>query len=883
MCLPDRPAHSRPYFCESLRRGRRHRRLPLRSRRRNPLRRCAGPVSVSAGAGRGCVQVHRTFDRVRQLAPAFEWLTRFPCTSHSASRRITLSLCSPNTTFDTLLYLFDGCGNVTRAGLGAPLAADNDGCGGSRASRLTAPVVTGRDYFIVVEGLNSTGRFQLGLTDHACPDAPSCRTATAVEPCDGVVVDSVVGKPNLLQASRAHRHPISSNNNRATLELPKPTPTPKPDDRPDDVLPGAQPTTALPPVVTPGPALPGATCEAFDVPSAFNSCAASSVFGNTTGAPSYNGNFSSGEGYHAFSFPTARAVTLTTCSPATLFDTILSVWPASACPRNASSAGASPAAVNDDDDACGLLSTVSFAAEANLTYIAMVEGFGSNAGSYELKFTDSTCPQPDRCLVAGSTRVDVTQCGAPVAGSLGSLRRLPAAAVPSAHSNFTAGDAFYHMSVPTARTITVDLCGEVEDAFDAVLYVFSGCPLSSSYARVAEDDDSCGGGTFRPRLSFEAQAGVNYTIVVSGNAASAGDFLLRLSDAVSCATPNPSPSASATPSPRPSPTPTPSPTAGPVCPTMETCKRTNSPERIFLLRPPKTGVERASVFGMHAPQLLQWNGNVHRAEPIAQLSDTRTNFVDPLSRALEAEGAPALPADFGVAANPLPARCSNLRTLAPCKAGSVAASTVGSVSRFFPDRFGAALTLVVPTSRELVVTLCGPGTGPPNFDAVLGAMVECNLATYQFDRTPCSEGGYGGTLRGIFLANRTYTILVTGWTPEAAGAFTLTVQDPSDACAEEASLAELLAALRALIAGGALSLGADFDLLAASASRSFTTTALAATTGSGANNVTSAFVPSHPALGNSAAAASPSSPVAAAFSLAAAAAFVCMAALYTDM
>ena len=131
-------------------------------------------------------------------------------------------------------------------------------------------------------------------------------------------------------------------------------------------------------------------------PCSFYTCtplnAAGSYFGNTAGKPNVAGNAAPDDFYCLTAYADC-AVTLSTCSPNTLFapsnDTYLRLWSA-----GGPCGGGVQLAFNDDDPLCedgGIpvhyRSTLTYSMVAGQSYVVQVEGFSSNAGPYELTIT----------------------------------------------------------------------------------------------------------------------------------------------------------------------------------------------------------------------------------------------------------------------------------------------------------------------------------------------------------------------------------------------------------------------------------------------------------------------------------------------------------------
>eukprot|EP00741_Cyanophora_paradoxa_P003004 tig00000658_g2916.t1 len=761
----------------------------------------------------------------------------------STTRAVTVSLCSATTNFDTYLHVFNAC-PIT--GVAATrVALNDDGCGaGSKASRLTFTATGNVVYFIVVEGFNSAaGNFAMQVTDTNCPATPL-----------------PTPRPTATATPTARPTPSAS-----------PTPRPTPSLTPRPATPTPRPLTATP---TPTP-VPAATCS--QLPALSYTCAQPSVSGSTRTATHRIG-YSSGEVMYRFSVPTARDISISTCNSATNFDTVVYVYAADQCPLTV----ASPAFIvsNDDDPSCGLASTVRFQAQANTVYIVAVEGYSSQVGEYVLTVNDPTC-LADACTLAGST--SVASCLGPVYGStVNATHLLPSALVPSQWSAFTAPERYYKVSFPSARQVAVSLCEAISGSFDTLLYVFRGCPLATSAnaTLVAFDDDGCSVST-RSQLSFSADAGVEYTIVVTGYGAERGSYSLRVTDSVGCPATTPTPTAAP-----PAPAPTALPSDGiaaceaaavSVCGTVLGSNvgavhriGQSSGERFYTFNPPRSATYIFSLCGDRTNydsymwlyqgcplsasyQLLSQDddscpgttrsiitatltGGVTYVVAVEGWGSSAGNFeltvryADGSCPARVASGSTSTlqitSLESSIAQAPAVAQCSTeqaveeaARILAlsetessapavegegeegegeegegqgealscgdfteilPCKKPTVYGSILETPSRFFPGYFGLAYTITVPETRKLLVSLCGGRA--PDFDAIVGVTVGCDLSKYVFDHSGCPGGAHGASILYEFAAGVTHTILVEGWTPEAAGSFSLTVSDPNRAC-----------------------------------------------------------------------------------------------------
>lgn len=219
---------------------------------------------------------------------------------------------------------------------------------------------------------------------------------------------------------------------------------------------------------------------------------------------------------------TGGAITLSTCSTATLFDTQISVY-TGAC------TALTCVAANNNDGACtsggaypaGRKSTVTFNSVFGTVYRILVAGTVSASGAFSLSVTCAVAPPPnDAC--ANSILV---ACGSTTTGStVGST----ADAVGSCggFTLNTAGGVWYRV-VGNGGMITVSLCGS---GYDTKLGVFTG--TCGALTCVTGDDDTCDPG-LQSVVTFSSTAGTTYLILVTGFSTNTGSFTMN----VTCAAP----------------------------------------------------------------------------------------------------------------------------------------------------------------------------------------------------------------------------------------------------------------------------------------------------------------------------------------------------------
>ncbi len=222
-------------------------------------------------------------------------------------------------------------------------------------------------------------------------------------------------------------------------------------------------------------------------------------------------------------------VVLTTCSPNSDFDTVLSVF--DGCPD----LGGVPIACNDDANAgvtldCvggtgssgSRLSYLSFDALAGEAYYVRVSAFndqitlGGATGTFELTLV----PPGDECY---------NVVPATVGANAGSLAAGTGSTDDSSCGNADIVDAWHEYTATTDGIVEFNTCSS---AFDSVLAVYDACPSSAGIELACSTDAAnerraCDGGSF---VSMAATAGMTYRIRVSAvdDAIGNGSYTLQI-------------------------------------------------------------------------------------------------------------------------------------------------------------------------------------------------------------------------------------------------------------------------------------------------------------------------------------------------------------------
>ena len=213
---------------------------------------------------------------------------------------------------------------------------------------------------------------------------------------------------------------------------------------------------------------------------------------------------------------TGADITLSTCSPATNFDTKLLVY--------TGDCGAYTCVAGNDDVACeanSQASAVTFPSVAGTVYRVFVSGYRNATGTFAIS---ATCPGPanDLCanatpLSCGQTRIGTT-AGATATGDPTS----------SCTTSVDGGGVFYTVT-GTGADITLSTCSPVTN-FDTKLFVYTGA--CGAYTCVAGNDDvACGVTPRASAVTFPSVAGTVYRVFVSGYQNATGTFAISATSA----------------------------------------------------------------------------------------------------------------------------------------------------------------------------------------------------------------------------------------------------------------------------------------------------------------------------------------------------------------
>ncbi len=211
--------------------------------------------------------------------------------------------------------------------------------------------------------------------------------------------------------------------------------------------------------------------------------------------------------WYLYTAPATNTITVSTCGGAS-WDTVLSVHTAPCANRTV---------ITCVDDACGLQTSLTFAAVSGTQYLIRVAGFGSATGAFTMVVGPGgggVPPANDTCANAeaiGNGSVNGTTTNAQGDGEASCF----IAAGP---------DVYYRYTAPATAVVTASTCSSA--SFDTAISVHSACPATTAN-QIACNDNFC---VARSQLTFNAVAGQQYIIRVGGNTG-AGTFALSMGEA----------------------------------------------------------------------------------------------------------------------------------------------------------------------------------------------------------------------------------------------------------------------------------------------------------------------------------------------------------------
>jgi hypothetical protein len=213
---------------------------------------------------------------------------------------------------------------------------------------------------------------------------------------------------------------------------------------------------------------------------------------------------------------TGGEITVSTCSPATDYNTQLAVY-AGTCNDLACIGG------NNVDFTCAASarnSTFTFMSLAGATYYIYVTGQGGANGTYELSVDCNAIPiENDDCADA-----EPISCGDVVTGSTAGASN---ASLPFCGTSLSSGPGVWYELTGDGSLVTATTCGAGTN-YDTKLGVFSGSCGALSCVGGDDDDFGCGFSSLQSVVEFSTTPGETYYIYVTGFGSGSGDFELSV-------------------------------------------------------------------------------------------------------------------------------------------------------------------------------------------------------------------------------------------------------------------------------------------------------------------------------------------------------------------
>jgi hypothetical protein len=222
------------------------------------------------------------------------------------------------------------------------------------------------------------------------------------------------------------------------------------------------------------------------------------------GEPNHAGNPGGASVWYSWTAPSTGRATLNLCYAE--FDSLLAVYTGDVV--------SALQEVASNDDGCSAQSQLSFTATSGTTYRIAIDGANGASGYYELgwglspsndDFAQAVPLAGDTGTVAGDNWYATKEIGEPDHGATGGA------------------SVWYRWTAPSSGPATFDVC---DAYFDSLLAVYTGDNVAV-LTRVAQDDNDCDYSA--SRVSFQATAGVVYSIAVDGSYGEQGEFTFQWS------------------------------------------------------------------------------------------------------------------------------------------------------------------------------------------------------------------------------------------------------------------------------------------------------------------------------------------------------------------
>jgi hypothetical protein len=241
--------------------------------------------------------------------------------------------------------------------------------------------------------------------------------------------------------------------------------------------------------------------------------------------------------WYSLSTTVSQEITVSTCDGTTggsaNFDTKISVF-CNTC--------ADLLCIGGNDDACvggssGLLSTVTFCAEANGEYLILVHGFGAAAGAFDLAVVGGGACSPTPCAPPTAPANDLCEdaIALTIGGSVSGDTTLATVQTPTISDCMPAGQfpgpvvsrGTWYLLVGNGNDIILSTCNTA--SYDTAISVYcDGCDMLTC---VGGNDDGVGCAGFTSEFVLPTQNGAEYLVHMHGFAAgSFGAYTLNVTD-----------------------------------------------------------------------------------------------------------------------------------------------------------------------------------------------------------------------------------------------------------------------------------------------------------------------------------------------------------------
>ena len=290
----------------------------------------------------------------------------------------------------------------------------------------------------------------------------------------------------------------------------------------------------LGPCDTVGPgAEPGPGSDGFIARSAISGASGLATGSNVgatkeSGEPDHHGNAGGASVWWSWTAPATGEVTFDT--EGSDFDTLLAVY-------TGGSVGALSLVASDDDiDTGNRQSEVTFTAQQGVMYHIVVDGFGNATGSIVLNWSQDGGPGPGPGPGGDNFTAKSTISGASGQTTGSNVGATKESGEPDHHGNAGGASVWWSWTAPATGQVTFDTEGS---DFDTLLAVYTGGSVGALTLVASNDDIDTG--NRQSEVTFTAQQGVVYHIVVDGFGGATGSIVLNWSQESTQSTQEPDP------------------------------------------------------------------------------------------------------------------------------------------------------------------------------------------------------------------------------------------------------------------------------------------------------------------------------------------------------